>query len=58
MPKNFWNRCIKKFFRITIPTLIAFLTIFTFFSEKFENTIKTFGIFGAIIVILLCFFLF
>lgn len=55
MLKDFWGRCIKNFIRITIPTLVALITIFSFFSTEFEETIKTLGIFGAILVCLLFF---
>lgn len=55
MSKNFWNKCMKRFFLITIPTLIAIITLFSIFSQSFENALKNFGIFGAVIICLFCF---
>lgn len=55
MPKDFWIKCLKRFLLITIPSLLVVITIFSFFSSQFEASLKNFGIFGAIIVFLLCF---
>lgn len=57
MTKKFWTKCIKRFFMITLPILGTFISIFTYFSLKFETALKTLGLFGAIIVCLLCFFI-
>lgn len=57
MTKKFWTKCIKRFFMITLPILGTFISIFTYFSSKFETALKTLGLFGAIIVCLLCFFI-
>ena len=55
MTKKFWTKCIKRFFMITLPILGTFISIFTYFSLTFETALKTLGLFGAIIVCLLCF---
>lgn len=55
MPKDFWIKCVKRFLLFSIPSLIAVITLFSYFSSPFENLLKNFGIFGAIIVCLLCF---
>ena len=55
MPKDFWIKCIKRFLSFSIPSLITVITVFTLFSSQFENSLKNFGVFGAIIVCLLCF---
>ena len=52
MTKKFWTKCIKRFFMITLPILGTFISIFTYFSLKFETALKTLGLFGAIIVCL------
>ncbi len=55
MPNDFWWKCIKRFFSFTIPALIALITVFSYFSSQFEDSLKEFGVFGAIIICLLCF---
>lgn len=55
MQKRFWIECFKKFFLITIPTLVALITIFSCFSNEFEKSLKEYGIWGGILICLLCF---
>ena len=55
MPKDFWIKCAKRFLSFSIPSLIAVITVFSYFSPQFESSLKNFGVFGAIIICLLCF---
>lgn len=55
MSKSFWRECIKKFLKIVIPTLGAYLSFASIFSKEFEDLLKKFGIVGLILICCLCF---
>lgn len=55
MKKKFWINCIKNFLVITIPTIVAIITVFTFFNNGIEMALQKLGMSGCILVCCICF---
>lgn len=52
--KDFGVSCIKRFFLIMIPTIVAVITVPTFFSNKLEDNLKQIGFLGTAVIFLIC----
>lgn len=57
MLKKLWIKCIKNFIIVSIPTIVAIITLLTIFNKGIETALQKIGIMGCILVFCLCFIL-
>lgn len=55
MIKNFWKKVVKHFCIVVIPSIIAFLTFLTIFSQQLESSLKSIGIGPSLLIIVVIF---